>query len=239
MVIQSVPNPSTTLDADSILCSADRKVIGKVFETFGPVVQPMYSVRYDPAVSDLVMSVGDQVYFVKEMAKYVFAAQLRLLKGSDASNRDDEEIAVDEMEFSDDEQEAEYKRQLKLKKKRKGEDDITDPQVDNAESRLNPRSQRGTRGGGRGGRRSSFDDHRGGRGGGGFTGRGSYESSRGGYDGSRSASNYSARGNHNSHSTSQPPRSTHALPPKPHALPPRPTSANIPLSTGLHLCTWE
>ena len=41
---------------------------------------------------------------------------LKALKGSDASNLWDEEVGVEEMEFSDDEKEAEFKRALKKKK---------------------------------------------------------------------------------------------------------------------------
>ncbi|EGE09073.1 hypothetical protein TEQG_08139 [Trichophyton equinum CBS 127.97] len=46
---------------------------------------------------------------------------LRGLKGSDASNLHDEEVGDDQIEFSDDEAEAEYKRQLKLKRQGKRE----------------------------------------------------------------------------------------------------------------------
>jgi hypothetical protein len=38
---------------------------------------------------------------------------LRSLKGSDASNVWDEEVGAGEVEFSDDEEEAEYKKRLK------------------------------------------------------------------------------------------------------------------------------
>lgn len=47
------------------------------------------------------------------MASYVFTQQLRAQKGSDASNVWDEEIGANEMEWSDDEEEQEYKRNLK------------------------------------------------------------------------------------------------------------------------------
>ncbi|KAJ3100997.1 hypothetical protein HK100_004625, partial [Physocladia obscura] len=98
LVIESTPNPHQTLDEDTIVCTRDRKVIGKIFETFGPVVQPLYSVRYVPDEDgpevDRIKA-GDTVFFVEEMAKYVFAAQLRSLKGTDASNIYDEEIVND------------------------------------------------------------------------------------------------------------------------------------------------
>ena len=43
----------------------------------------------------------------------MFIDRLRLAKGSDASNAHDEEPGEDEVEFSDDEQEASYRRMLK------------------------------------------------------------------------------------------------------------------------------
>lgn len=41
----------------------------------------------------------------------MFASHLKTMKGSDASNVHDEEVNEDEIEFSDDEAEAAYKRQ--------------------------------------------------------------------------------------------------------------------------------
>ncbi|KAJ3203800.1 hypothetical protein HDU82_006300, partial [Entophlyctis luteolus] len=116
LVVESLPSSTIALDADTIVCTHDRKVIGKIFETFGPVIQPMYSIRYSSDVIDVSVGTGDIVFFVEEMAKYVFAAQLRALKGSDASNLYDEEVGEEELEFSDDEQEAEYRRSKKMRK---------------------------------------------------------------------------------------------------------------------------
>jgi H/ACA ribonucleoprotein complex non-core subunit NAF1 len=47
------------------------------------------------------------------MASFVFTRDLRKLKGSDASNVWDEEVAAAEMEWSDDEAELDYKRSQK------------------------------------------------------------------------------------------------------------------------------
>lgn len=47
------------------------------------------------------------------MATFVFTRELRAIKGSDASNVWDEEVGAGEIEFSDDEQEQEYKRAQK------------------------------------------------------------------------------------------------------------------------------
>lgn len=51
------------------------------------------------------------MYHVPNRSKFIFPSQLTRFKGSDASNVHDEEIGEDEVEFSDDEAEAAYKRQ--------------------------------------------------------------------------------------------------------------------------------
>ncbi|KAI9335924.1 hypothetical protein BDR26DRAFT_936253 [Obelidium mucronatum] len=170
-----------TLDADSILCSSALQSILIVCRQISRNLPPKFrkgnllplkqqateSNENDDTTTKAAeleveepIKVGDKVFFVKEMAKYVFAAQLKLMKGSDASNFYDEEVADAEMEFSDDEKEAEYKRALKLertlkKRAREGTTGATGVDEDNAESLLN-RGKRGDRGG-RGGRRNSND----------------------------------------------------------------------------------
>lgn len=87
----------------------------QIFETFGSVQQPFYSIRFpasappDPAVFNL----GRPTFYAPNLASFVFTRDLRAMKGSDASNIWDEEVAAHEMEFSDDEEEAEYRRRLK------------------------------------------------------------------------------------------------------------------------------
>ncbi|KAI0800545.1 Gar1/Naf1 RNA binding region-domain-containing protein [Fomes fomentarius] len=100
------------LDSDTLLVFEDRKVLGYIFETFGPTSEPLYQVRFNqkyPLDAEKVR-VGRPVFHVPAKSNYVFVQQLRLLKGSDASNVHDEEPGDDELEFSDDEQEAAYKR---------------------------------------------------------------------------------------------------------------------------------
>ena len=53
------------------------------------------------------------IFHVPNRSNFVFVDRLKLVKGSDASNAHDEEPGDDEIEFSDDEQEAAYKRMLK------------------------------------------------------------------------------------------------------------------------------
>lgn len=128
------------LESGSLLCLADKTVVGVVAETLGRVEQPMYTIRFtnQTAVEEAGLSaLGTTVHYVEPHSKFVFTQPLKGIKGSDASNFHDEEVGDEEKEFSDDEQEAEHKRQQKLKR----------------QGRTNER-------GGRGGRGAYRDDRR-------------------------------------------------------------------------------
>ncbi|GJN69652.1 hypothetical protein PLICBS_003702 [Purpureocillium lilacinum] len=112
------PGEYQVLDTGSVLCNADRVVIGAVAETIGKVLQPMYTVRFnsEDEIKELGVELGTKIFYPVDHASFVFTEPLKNMKGSDASNIHDEEVGDDEMEFSDDEKEAEYKRSLKQKK---------------------------------------------------------------------------------------------------------------------------
>ena len=104
------------LEAGSLLCLEDRTVIGVVAETLGRVQQPFYSVAFTNAagMAELGMqNPGAKVFYVPQFAHTVFTQAIKGIKGSDASNLHDEEVDDEEMEFSDDEKEAEHKRMVK------------------------------------------------------------------------------------------------------------------------------
>ena len=109
------------LETQSLLCLADRKVIGVVSETLGRVQEPLYCLRFQSHSSMDAdgVTIGTTVFYVPGHSTFVFTRALQAVKGSDASNIHDEEVGVDEIEFSDDEAEAEYKRNLKLQKQAK------------------------------------------------------------------------------------------------------------------------
>ncbi|OKL63673.1 hypothetical protein UA08_00920 [Talaromyces atroroseus] len=121
LIKATVSGDYQVLESNSLLCLEDRTVIGVVADTLGRVEEPLYTVRYqDPAkIQELGLAPGKQIYYVESHSEYVFTQPLKGMKGSDASNFHDEEVAEDEIEFSDDEAEAEYKRRLKQKKKEK------------------------------------------------------------------------------------------------------------------------
>ncbi|KKA30604.1 hypothetical protein TD95_000846 [Thielaviopsis punctulata] len=115
------PAEYQVLDSGSILCLADRTVVGAISEPLGKVQQPMYLVGFQSAteITELGLRPGTKLYYSIAHANYVFTSALKNLKGSDASNIHDEEVAADEIEFSDDEKEAEYKRMKKQKRREK------------------------------------------------------------------------------------------------------------------------
>ena len=92
------------LDSESLLCMEDGRVLGLVYETFGSVLQPMYTVRFrsNTDIDHEMVAIGRSVYFLPSNSTYVLTRSIRT-KGSDASNMWDEEVAEDEVEYSDDE----------------------------------------------------------------------------------------------------------------------------------------
>ncbi|KAF9055929.1 Gar1/Naf1 RNA binding region-domain-containing protein [Panaeolus papilionaceus] len=125
VIIHGVPSSDLSrgsekaLDSETLLVFDDRKVLGYVYETFGPTAQPLYQVKFNsttfPLNPELVIP-GREVFHVPARSKFVFVNQIKAFKGSDASNVHDEEVGDDEIEFSDDEKEAEYKSRLKRKR---------------------------------------------------------------------------------------------------------------------------
>ncbi|KAF5368611.1 hypothetical protein D9758_002207 [Tetrapyrgos nigripes] len=106
------------LDSDTLLVFDDRKVLGYVFETFGPTTQPLYQVKFNstyPLDPEKVRA-SRAVFHVPQRSNFVWVRQIAAMRGSDASNMNDEEPAEHELDFSDDEAEAEYKRNMKKKR---------------------------------------------------------------------------------------------------------------------------
>ncbi|PWZ00280.1 NAF1-domain-containing protein [Testicularia cyperi] len=105
----------SVLDTGSLLCFEDGKVLGLVFETFGSIHSPMYSLRFPSAaaIDKEQVQVGKPVFYLPSQSTYVMTRLLKAMKGSDASNMWDEEVAEDEIDYSDDEAEAEAKRRNK------------------------------------------------------------------------------------------------------------------------------
>ncbi|KAI1931787.1 hypothetical protein LOZ65_001039 [Ophidiomyces ophidiicola] len=123
LVKANISGEYQVLETGSVLCSANLEVIGVVSDTFGKVEQPMYTIHFTDSeeIKTSGLEKGVPVFYVVDLSTFVFTQPLKGLKGSDASNLHDEEIGEDEVEFSDDEAEAAYNRQLKLKRQQKRE----------------------------------------------------------------------------------------------------------------------
>jgi H/ACA ribonucleoprotein complex non-core subunit NAF1 len=120
VVIKSqTPGEVQVIEVGSVVCKEDRTVIGALSDVWGNVKDPRYTLMLaeEKEVQELGLAVGMTIYYSVEHAQYVFTQPLKEVKGTDASNLHDEEVAADEMEFSDDEKEAEYRRQQKMKKR--------------------------------------------------------------------------------------------------------------------------
>ncbi|KAK0715267.1 Gar1/Naf1 RNA binding region-domain-containing protein [Lasiosphaeris hirsuta] len=119
-VIQSQsPGEVRVLERGSVLCKEDRSVVGALTDILGNIKSPVYILRFssEDEIKGLGLEVGADVFYSVEHAVYAFTQALKEIKGSDASNLHDEEVNQEEMEFSDDEKEAEYKWEQKLKKR--------------------------------------------------------------------------------------------------------------------------
>lgn len=119
------------LDEGSIVCLPDKRILGPIFETFGAITSPLYSIRLPsdhPLLADRTLKAGLSVCFPSNpnLASLLATQQIKLsqLKGSDASNLYDEEPGENEIEFSDDEQEQEYRRMLKQRRKMRAHDNM-------------------------------------------------------------------------------------------------------------------
>ncbi|ROW09747.1 hypothetical protein VMCG_02375 [Cytospora schulzeri] len=112
-------NSSNILDRGTVLCKEDRSVLGVIHDTIATVHRPMYILKFrsDEESKEAALERGSQVWFPKSQAIFVFPSQLRMEKGSDASNLHDEEVGPDEVEYSDDEQEQAHKREKKNRKR--------------------------------------------------------------------------------------------------------------------------
>ena len=103
-------------DIGSLLC-VERAPLGYVDEVFGPVKEPLYSLRAPDATIESI-AVGNRVFAVERLSSVVVETAL-YRKGYDNSGKFDEEAEGD-LEFSDDEKEAEARRKRKGKRKGRG-----------------------------------------------------------------------------------------------------------------------
>lgn len=128
VVVQSLPNiPAYDLDTVLFL-DQGRRPLGHIYDVMGQVTSPHYVVRFNSKEEIDTMSITKDlpVYSApnSEHTQYVFLKQLMKLRGSDASWKDDNEVPVEFIDFSDDEQECSFRHSrnnqnpFELKRKR-------------------------------------------------------------------------------------------------------------------------
>lgn len=113
------------LKEGSVLCFEDRTPLGYLFEIFGPLAHPLYRVKYntDDDLEKLSDPKDKKVFYVVPKSNFEYTDSIKVIKGSDASNWNDEEVPEGEQEFSDDEKEMESKKSKNKKKRnRKNKD---------------------------------------------------------------------------------------------------------------------
>ncbi|TRX99064.1 hypothetical protein FHL15_000406 [Xylaria flabelliformis] len=117
------------LDTGSVLCLEDRTVVAALADVIAAVREPRYTAGFasEEEIKSFGLETGTKIFYPPALANLGLTQVLKANKGTDASNWHDEEVAEDEIEFSDDEKEAEHKRQLKAKKRgaRGGRDGVT------------------------------------------------------------------------------------------------------------------
>ncbi|KAI5948919.1 hypothetical protein KGF57_005112 [Candida theae] len=106
------------LKEGSVLCLEDKTPIGLLYEIFGRVQQPVYTVKFnsDEDFQKFKDSKGKTVFYVVPESQFLYTDTIKHIKGTDASNCHDEELPEEEQEFSDDEQELAAKQAKKRKK---------------------------------------------------------------------------------------------------------------------------
>ncbi|KAL3149890.1 hypothetical protein ABBQ38_013255 [Trebouxia sp. C0009 RCD-2024] len=99
IVVQEAEN-GRALSEGTVLCSQDRIPIGRVEDTFGPVMCPLYTLRW-AGQGDMPLSLvqGAPIFTTQKLAEYLLPEQL-YTNGAAAAEDDLEE---EELEFSDDE----------------------------------------------------------------------------------------------------------------------------------------
>ncbi|KAF2739357.1 NAF1-domain-containing protein [Polyplosphaeria fusca] len=119
LIKANVSGDYQVLSQGSPLCLENRTIIGEVSETLGRVREPRYSLGFPNAseIASLGIAKDTKVFYVDEHSGFVFTEPLRKQKFTDASNLHDEE--TNDVEFSDDEKEAEFKRSQKEAKRAK------------------------------------------------------------------------------------------------------------------------
>ncbi|XP_062861309.1 H/ACA ribonucleoprotein complex non-core subunit NAF1 isoform X2 [Trichomycterus rosablanca] len=146
LVIVESKKDSPPINDESVLFNKNRLSIGKVFEVFGPVCQPYYVLRFNSQeeIEQKDLKIRDPVFFapkIKDFTGYIFVEQIKQMKGSDASWKNDQEPPPEALDFSDDEKER-LSKQKQKQQKRSQKQNLEDSDSDTESSSRPPPSQK-------------------------------------------------------------------------------------------------
>lgn len=117
VIVEGVEKHNPLNEGSILWITESRSPLGLIDEIFGPVKNPYYVVRYNSdSEVPAGIQVGTSISFVQEFANHVLNDNNLYKKGYDMSGENDEELS-EELEFSDDEKEAEYRRKQKMEKR--------------------------------------------------------------------------------------------------------------------------
>ncbi|KAF8039581.1 hypothetical protein BT93_B1944 [Corymbia citriodora subsp. variegata] len=123
VIVEGVEKHNPLNEGSILWITETRTPLGLVDEIFGPVKNPYYMVRYNSeAEVPAGIHQGTLISSIPEFASYVLNEKNLYKKGYDASGENDEELS-EEVEFSDDEKEAEYRRMRRMAKRGTNVDD--------------------------------------------------------------------------------------------------------------------
>lgn len=100
VVIESIRS-MPPLDLDTVLFKPDGSPLGQVFDTFGTVTEPHYTVRFASSqhIRDKGIELNMEIFFStqtdREITRFAFVDQLKKIKGTDASGEHDNEQPPD------------------------------------------------------------------------------------------------------------------------------------------------
>ncbi|XP_046584728.1 H/ACA ribonucleoprotein complex non-core subunit NAF1-like [Haliotis rubra] len=159
VIIQASKN-MPALDEETVLFNENREALGKIFEVFGTVASPFYSVRFNSLddITDKNIVIGLSIYCApkeQEYTQFVFVEQLKRIKGSDASWENNNEPPSWCMEFSDDEDEK------RMKSKNRNKTAPKESNADDESANKKPRNNRKKKMRGEGGNGTTQDSTRG------------------------------------------------------------------------------
>ncbi len=124
LVQSAVSAEFQVLREGAVLCLENCSPLGILFEIFGRLQCPIFRVKFnnEAELKDRNIERGMKVYYVVPSAQFALTSQIRSIRGTDASNVNDEELPESEQDYSDDEEESRAKRERKRQRKSKAKD---------------------------------------------------------------------------------------------------------------------